>query len=65
MGFASIGGYPQPITTPLTSGPAAMQQTKSVEAGKETSTGGEQRNPAQSFSNGTTPTRGQNLNITA
>ncbi len=74
MGVSSIGGiggYQQPYTTPLSSGPAAAQRsTTPVETAQEDQTERTRRtqeaqNSTQSTSGGnTTATRGQNLNIT-
>ncbi|RJF79356.1 hypothetical protein D3877_21475 [Azospirillum cavernae] len=73
MGVSSIGGYggyQQPYTTPLSSGPTAAQRsTAPAETAQEDQTERTRRDQAaqassQSTSNGnTTPTRGQNLNI--
>ncbi|SMH35545.1 hypothetical protein [Azospirillum agricola] len=71
-GIGGIGGYQQPYTTPLSSGPAAAQRSTSpVETAQEeeaerTRRTQEAQNSTQSGSSGgnTTPTRGQNLNIT-
>ncbi|ALG74142.1 hypothetical protein VY88_18460 [Azospirillum thiophilum] len=73
MGVSSIGGvggYQQPYVTPLSSGPAAAQRSTSpVESAQEDETERTRRQQeAQSTQSGsggnTTPTRGQNLNIT-
>ncbi|WP_372399893.1 hypothetical protein ABMY26_34080 [Azospirillum sp. HJ39] len=73
MGVSSIGGvggYQQPYVTPLSSGPAAAQRSTSpVESAQEDEAERTRRQQeaqsAQSGSGGnTTPTRGQNLNIT-
>lgn len=73
MGVSSIGGvggYQQPYVTPLSSGPAAAQRSTSpVESAQEDETERTRRQQeaqtTQSGSGGnTTPTRGQNLNIT-
>lgn len=70
MGVSAIGGigsYPQPYSTPLSSGPAAAQQSSSpVEVAQTEESDRAQRvQNAQSTSGGnTTPSRGQNLNIT-
>ncbi len=73
MGVSSIGGYggyQQPYTTPLSSGPTAAQRsTAPAETAQEDQTERTRRDQAaqastQSTSSGnTTPTRGQNLNI--
>lgn len=75
MGVSGISGYQQPYTTPLSSGPTAAQQTKQAEPNQEAQAADEARrqqaqaqNQAQQSQQGggyTTPTRGQNLNITA
>lgn len=75
MGVSSIGGiggYQQPYVTPLSSGPAAAQRsTSQVESAQEDQDERTRRQQeaqnvqAGSGSGGnTTPTRGQNLNIT-
>ncbi|PWC39035.1 hypothetical protein [Azospirillum sp. TSO35-2] len=75
MGVSSIGGVggyqPQPYVTPLSSGPeAAQRSTSPVESAQEDQTERTRRqqeaqSSTQSTSGGnTTPTRGQNLNIT-
>ncbi|PWC92454.1 hypothetical protein [Azospirillum sp. TSO5] len=75
MGVSSIGGIggyqQQPYVTPLSSGPAAAQRSTSpVESAQEDQTERTRRQQeaqtVQSGSSGgnTTPTRGQNLNIT-
>lgn len=71
MGVSSVGGigsYQQPYTTPLSSGPAAAQQTQRVENPQEDEAERtrQQQQQSQSTTTGggnTTPTRGQNLNI--
>ncbi|WP_042446133.1 hypothetical protein [Azospirillum sp. B510] len=74
MGVSSIGGIggyqQQPYATPLSSGPAAAQRSTSpVESAQEDQTERDRRQQeaqtVQSGSSGgnTTPTRGQNLNI--
>lgn len=70
MGVSSIGGiggYQQPYTTPLSSGPAAAQRSTSpVESAQEDEAKRtQQAQDAQSVAatGSTTPTRGQNLNI--
>ncbi|SMF92209.1 hypothetical protein SAMN02982917_0518 [Azospirillum oryzae] len=74
MGVSSIGGIggyqQQPYVTPLSSGPAAAQRSTSpVESAQEDQTERTRRQQeaqtVQSGSSGgnTTPTRGQNLNI--
>ncbi|WP_209881902.1 hypothetical protein [Azospirillum soli] len=76
MGVTGIGVYQQPYTTPLSSGPAAAQQTKQADPNQEAQAADEarrqqgqqnqtQQNQAQQGGGYTTPTRGQNLNITA
>lgn len=75
MGVSSIGGIggyqQQPYVTPLSSGPAAAQRSTSpVESAQEDQN--ERTRRQQEAQNGqagsgggnTTPTRGQNLNIT-
>ncbi len=75
MGVSSIGGIggyqQQPYVTPLSSGPAAAQRSTSpVESAQEdqderTRRQQEAQNVQAGSSGGnTTPTRGQNLNIT-
>ena len=75
MGVSSIGGIggyqQQPYVTPLSSGPAAAQRsTSQVESAQEDQDERARRQQeaqnVQSGSGGgnTTPTRGQNLNIT-
>ncbi|CBS90674.1 hypothetical protein [Azospirillum lipoferum] len=75
MGVSSIGGIggyqQQPYVTPLSSGPAAAQRsTSQVESAQEDQDERTRRQQeaqnVQSGSGGgnTTPTRGQNLNIT-
>ncbi|AWB08594.1 hypothetical protein A6A40_26815 (plasmid) [Azospirillum humicireducens] len=75
MGVSSIGGIggyqQQPYVTPLSSGPAAAQRsTSQVESAQEdqderTRRQQEAQNVQSGSSGGnTTPTRGQNLNIT-
>ncbi|UKJ74990.1 hypothetical protein [Azospirillum brasilense] len=73
MGVSGIGGYQQqPFTTPLSSGPAALQQTRGTDANQQAQKAEEDRRQQvqaqdqQALSSGgnTTPTRGQNLNIT-
>ncbi|CAO3427762.1 hypothetical protein [Azospirillum doebereinerae] len=75
MGVSSIGGIggsqQQPYTTPLSSGPAAAQRSTSpVEAAQDDEADRTRRTQeAQASTSGsgggnTTPTRGQNLNIT-
>lgn len=80
MGVTGIGGYQQPYITPLSSGPTAAQKTEESGPNERTETVEEsnqrqrtqqaqqaQAQPVQARSGGgyTTPTRGQNLNITA
>jgi len=71
MGVSGIGGYQQPFTTPLSSGPSAAQQTKQADPNQEAQAAEEERRRQAQQSQGaqgggnTTPTRGQNLNITA
>lgn len=79
MGVSGIGGYQQPYITPLSSGPTAAQKTDDAGPNERTETVEENRRQqnqqaqqlqaqqAQSSGGGgyTTPTRGQNLNITA
>ncbi len=65
MGVSAIGGigYPQPYTTPLSSGPDAVQRPSGP--AEVTPQPQDAQNNAPSSSGGnTTPTRGQNLNIT-
>jgi len=82
MGVSGIGGYQQqPFTTPLSSGPAALQQTRGTDANQQAQKAEEDRRQQvqaqdqqdqqaqqsqQALASGgnTTPTRGQNLNIT-
>ena len=71
MGVSGIGGIQQPFVTPLSSGPAAAQRTQEkdlaqelAQAAEEESRQAERRTTAQPAQGGTTPTRGQNLNIT-
>ena len=79
MGVSGIGGYQQqPFTTPLSSGPAALQQTRGTDANQQAQKAEEdgrqqvqaqdqqaqQSQQALSSGGNTTPTRGQNLNIT-
>nr|WP_175428778.1 hypothetical protein [Azospirillum argentinense] len=79
MGVSGIGGYQQqPFTTPLSSGPAALQQTRGTDANQQAQKAEEDRREQvqaqdqqaqqsqQALASGgnTTPTRGQNLNIT-
>ena len=74
MGVSSIGGIggyqQQPYVTPLSSGPAAAQRSTShVESAQEdqderTRRQQEAQNVQAGSGGNTTPTRGQNLNIT-
>ncbi|WP_207456215.1 hypothetical protein [Azospirillum sp. SYSU D00513] len=71
MGVSGIGGTQQPFVTPLSSGPAAAQRTQEkdpvqelAQAAEEEARQAERRTSAQPVPGGTTPTRGQNLNIT-
>ena len=76
MGITGIGGLQQPYVTPLSSGPSAAQRTdeagpneraETVEESRRQKTQQAQQNQAlqaQTGGGSTTPTRGQNLNIT-
>lgn len=79
MGVSGIGGYQQQaFTTPLSSGPAALQQARGTDPNQQAQKAEEDRRQQvqaqdqqaqqsqQALSSGgnTTPTRGQNLNIT-
>jgi hypothetical protein len=76
MGITGIGGFQQPYITPLSSGPSAAQRTdeagpndrmETVEENRRQQTQQAQQNQAlqaQAGGGSTTPTRGQNLNIT-
>ena len=72
MGVSGIGGYQQPYTTPLSSGPTALQQTRGTDPNQQAQKAEEDRRQqvqaqdqqVQASGGNTTPTRGQNLNIT-
>lgn len=75
MSITGIGGIQQPYITPLSSGPSAAQRTddagpnertEAVEENRRQKTQQAQQNQAvqaQTGGGSTTPTRGQNLNI--
>jgi TFIIF-interacting CTD phosphatase-like protein len=69
MGIGAVGGFQPSYITPLSNGPAAVQRTQEVDPTSDQTQAEEADRQASqqqttSSAGNTTPTRGQNLNIT-